>query len=67
MTPEKEPEDLGVKIGTADEVFWNDVKTKAEQSVLDNERSIVINTDIAALAMRKIAEEKEKLKSKKNS
>ena len=73
MTPEKEakileePKDLGIKIGSPEEIFWTDVKTKAKQSILDNERSMIINKAIVDLASKKIEEEINKLKSKKNS
>jgi len=50
----KVPKDLGLKIGTPDEVFWNEVKTKSEGAITDNKRSIAINENILELAKAKI-------------
>ncbi len=57
-----EPKDLGVKIGSKEEVFWTDVKEKAEQDILNNKHAIVINEGIIVIAEAKIAEEKESFK-----
>lgn len=59
----QEPEDLGVKIGTKEEVFWTDVKRKAEQDNFNMAMSILLNEQAIKFADERIAEEQEKLKS----
>jgi len=58
----KEPKDLGVKIGTKEQVFWNDLKTKMDDGIMNAEKEIEINKHVLILAEKKIEEEKEKLK-----
>lgn len=56
------PKDLGVKIGSPEQVFWNDLKDKLTADNLNHERQIQINIHAMALAEEKIAKEKEKFK-----
>jgi hypothetical protein len=65
MTKEKEikePEDLGVKIGTKAEVEWTDLKRGQEEALLKSEINVIVAKDLIALADKHIALEKEKLK-----
>ena len=55
-------EDLGVKIGTKEEVFWTGVKKKCEELIKQCEHEILIQGNILKFAEEKIAEEKQKLK-----
>lgn len=55
-------EDLKVKIGTPEEVFWTDLKSKVETDNLNLRRQIEINTHLLIFANEKIAAEKKKLK-----
>ena len=52
--------DLGVKIGTLEEVEWTTIKTNQEKTIRDS----IINIDVAKLvlelAIKKIAEEEKK-------
>ena len=56
-----EPKDLGVKIGTPDEVLWTNVKKAAEDQKKNAEESIKVQTEVILMAERKIKEEKDKL------
>lgn len=58
----KEPKDLGVKMGTHEEVFWKALKKKSEEDIKNALREIEINKHILILADTRIAEEKEKFK-----
>ena len=58
----KEPKDLGVKIGSKDEVFWTEMEEKAEGEILNNRREIEINEAIISHARTRIRLEKEKFK-----
>jgi len=62
MTEEEIPEDLGLKIGTHEEVFWTDIKKKMEEGIKNAEHEIEINKHVLKLAEARIAEESEKLK-----
>lgn len=55
-------EDLKVKIGSAEEVFWTDLKSKVETDNLNLRRQIEINTHLLIFANDKIAVERKKLK-----
>lgn len=55
-------EDLKVKIGTPEEVFWTELRDRIEKDTLQMERQIVMNHCLVGLAMEKIAEEKKKIK-----
>ena len=56
------PKDLGIKIGTKEEVFWTDVKRKMEDSILMYTESLLGEKLMLELAEKRIAEEKEKFK-----
>ena len=58
----KNEEELGVKIGTQKESRWNQVREASSEAIIKGEMEIEINAEIKALAERKIAEEKDKLK-----
>ena len=58
----KEPEDLGVKVGTPDEVLWTKVKNEAEMLIEQSKDSLKIQSAILKLAEEKIATEQEKIK-----
>ncbi len=51
---------LDVKIGTQRESIWTTVKKQADTAIEDNNRSIEVQKEIAKLAAKIIAEEKEK-------
>ena len=59
---EKVPKDLGIKIGSKEEVFWTDIKRKKEESILLYTESLMGEKLMLGLANRRIAEEKEKFK-----
>ena len=55
MSPKiKEPKDLGVTMGTPEQVFWTDVKNKCEDSILRCKREIVIQEHILRLTKEQI-------------
>lgn len=56
----KEPKDLGVKIGTEEEVAWTTIKEKAEETIKLCKREIIVNTAIVDLAKGIIHKEKGK-------
>ena len=56
------PKDLGIKIGSKEEVFWTDAKTKLENSIMQYTESLIGDKLMLALAIKRIAEEKEKFK-----
>ena len=58
----EEPKDLGVKIGTKEEVAWTNIRENAIKELEENQRAILIGKKIIDLAEEKISEEKEKLK-----
>ena len=58
----KVPKDLGIKIGTKEEVFWTDIKRKMEESILMYTESLMGEKLMLELANRRIAEEKVKFK-----
>ena len=58
----KEPKDLGVKIGTPEGAFWNDLLKKCKDAILNAKREIEINDELAKYAAIRITEEREKLK-----
>ena len=55
-------EDLGIKIGSKEEVFWTDAKRKLENSILQYTESLIGDKIMLKLAEKRIAEEKEKFK-----
>lgn len=58
----KVPDDLGIKIGSKEEVFWADAKIKLENSILQYTESLMGDKLMLELANKRIAEEKEKFK-----
>lgn len=60
---DEEPEDLGIKIGNADEVFWTGVQKKAEEMKLQCEREIVIQDHIHVLATARIKAAQEEIQN----
>lgn len=58
----EKPKDLGVKVGTKDEVLWTKVKKEAELLIEQSEDNLKIQKEMLKLAEKKIAEEKEKFK-----
>ncbi len=56
------PKDLGLKVGSKDEVFWTGIKEEAEKEILASKHTIIMDEALVELAKRKIAEEKEKFK-----
>jgi len=58
----KEPKDLGVKIGSKKEVFWNNLRLKLEENILHSEESLIGDKLLLELANKRIKEEKEKFK-----
>lgn len=54
------PQDLGVKIGSKEEVFWTDVKKKCEGMVDQCKHEIEIQEHILKLTDKKIKEEEDK-------
>jgi len=56
-------EDLKVKIGSVEEVFWTDLKAKVESDNLQCRRQMEINEHLLIFAREKIAWEKKNLNS----
>lgn len=56
-----QPEDLQLKIGTKDQVLWENVAKEAKMLIEQSENNLKIQTALLALAESKIAEEKLKL------
>lgn len=58
----KVPKDLGIKIGSKEEVFWTDAKRKLENSIIQYTESLIGDKIMLELAEKRISEEKEKFK-----
>jgi len=54
------PKDLGIKIGTKEEVFWTDFKKTCEENILGRKRDILIQKEIIKLCDSIIKEEQQK-------
>ena len=54
--------DLGIKIGSKEEVYWTDALHQSEEQVIKGKGELMIHQMIVELAKRKIEEEKEKFK-----
>ena len=54
------PKDLGVKIGSMEEVFWTTAKLRLENSIMEYTESLIGEKIMLDLANKRIAEEKEK-------
>ena len=61
MTPPNPPKDLGVKIGTPEEVFWTGIKEKAKEDIGRCKHEIEINEALIVLSEKKITTEKGKV------
>lgn len=55
-------EDLGIKIGSKEQKAWEDMKEKAKEEIIINNRINLINEEIIKLAEKKIKEEIENFK-----
>jgi len=53
-------EDLGVKIGTKEEVMWTQIKTESEKIIMGNKAEITIREMMIKLCEEKIADEQKK-------
>ena len=58
----KEPKDLGVKVGTEEEVLWTKVRDESTDLIRQNKNNMIIQEAILKLAEKKISQEKQKLK-----
>jgi|TARA_Y100000034_G_C6707621_1_gene312427 DNA primase catalytic subunit len=58
----KEPKDLGIKIGSEDEVLWTRVKEESQSLIKQSENNLKIQREMLKLADSKIEIEKEKFK-----
>lgn len=58
----KEPTDLGIKIGSEDEVFWTNAKKSTEKEIKSCERTIEMDKHLLTFIEERIASEKEKFK-----
>lgn len=56
------PEDLGLKIGTKRQAWWDNIKRRTEENILNSQESIVADQAILELANKIIAEEEAKNK-----
>jgi len=54
--------DLGIKVGSKEEVLWTKVKKEAEILIEQSEESLIVQREMLKLAEKRIAEEKEKFK-----
>lgn len=61
----KEPEDLGIKIGTKEEVLWTKVKKAAEVLIEQSEEHMIVQKAMLKLAEENIKKEQEKMKNGK--
>ena len=58
---DQKTEDLGVKIGTEDEVLWTKVRDETKMTIKQMEDTVKINREILYLAETKILEEQKKM------
>ena len=56
----KEPGDLGVKIGSPEEVEWTNIRKNQEETIRASKINIAVAEIVLELAEKKIAEEKKK-------
>ena len=54
--------DLGVKIGTPEEVAWTSIRDSAKTEMEQSKRTILLGEVIIEFAEKQIAKEKEKFK-----
>lgn len=57
-----DPKDLGLKIGSKEEVEWTKIKENQESTIRASKINIAVSEIVLELAKKKIAEEKEKFK-----
>ncbi len=55
-------EDIGLKMGSKREAYWQNIKNKCEEAILNSEEGLVIDRKLLEMANKAIEEEKEKLK-----
>ena len=60
----KEPKDLGIKIGTKAQVLWETVKKNTLVEIEANEKELIVHKAMLLMAEKKIDIEKEKFKKK---
>jgi len=58
----KIPKDLGLKLGTKDEVLWTDVKKECQSIIEGCEKTLIFQNEVLKLAEKRILEEKAKMK-----
>jgi hypothetical protein len=56
----KEPKDLGIKIGTKREAYWNRIKLGCEENISNCEEGIIADKHMLELANKIIKEEESK-------
>ena len=61
MKPEV-PKDLGLKIGTPEEVFWTTVKDSVKKQISDSQAQIDMNKHMLPYVERRIKEEQRRAK-----
>ena len=54
-------EDLGIKVGTPEEIEWTNIKTNQEESIMKNKINIALSEVVLELANKRITEEKQKV------
>ena len=59
---QKIPKDIGLKIGTGEEIAWKKIEEAAVNEIVSSKRIILMDEEIIKLAKKKILEEKEKFK-----
>lgn len=57
------PSDIGLKVGTREQILWEGVAKEARVLIEQSENNLVIQRSLLGLAEQKISEEKEKLKA----
>ena len=62
----KEPEDLGLKIGTPEEAKWTEILKAQTQTSINSKVNKEVADCLIELAKKRIAEEKEEFKKQKN-
>ena len=64
MNKPKIPEDLGIKIGTKEEVFWTGMRDKTKEAIEQCKHEMIIQTNILKMAEELIEKEKKIMKGK---
>lgn len=59
---DKIPKDLGLKIGSKEQVVWESVAKEAKILIDQSEKNIIVQKGILETAEKKILQEKEKFK-----